>query len=123
MSPLGVPGDARHVVVTDSDEHGEEGHIIEDAETRIKMVQKRLFKKLPLIRQEIAQPILYGDDKPDIVIVGWGSTYGVMKEAVDALSPPHPPLIRGEKGVLPCCILARFIHSPPPPPSHIILIY
>ena len=35
VSPLAVPGDAKHVVVTDSDEHDEEGHIIEDAETRV----------------------------------------------------------------------------------------
>ena len=86
VSPLGIPGDARHVVVTDSDEHDEEGHIIEDAETRIKMVQKRLFKKLALIRQEMEPPVFYGDDKPEILIVGWGSTYGIMKEAVDLLS-------------------------------------
>lgn len=86
VSPLAVPGDARHVVVTDSDEHDEEGHIVEDAGIRIRMVQKRLLKKMPLIRLEISQPILYGDDKPDIVIIGWGSTYGVMKEAVDSLS-------------------------------------
>ena len=51
VSPLGVPGDARHVVVTDSDEHDEEGHIVEDAETRKKMVDKRLFKKMPLINK------------------------------------------------------------------------
>jgi len=95
VSPLGVPGEAKHLVVTDSDEHDEEGHIVEDAETRIKMVNKRLFKKLPLIRQEIEPPVLYGDSKPDIVVVGWGSNYGVMKEAVDVLSPPHPPLGKG----------------------------
>jgi 2-oxoglutarate ferredoxin oxidoreductase subunit alpha len=86
VSPLGVPGTARHVVVTDSDEHDEEGHIVEDAETRIRMVQKRLLKKLPLIRQEISPPFFYGDQNPDIVILGWGSTYGAMKESVDILS-------------------------------------
>lgn len=86
ISLLAIPGDSRHLVVTDSDEHDEEGHIIEDAETRIKMVQKRLLKKLPLIRQEIEPPLLYGDTKPDILLVGWGSTYGVMREAVDELS-------------------------------------
>ncbi len=95
VSPLGVSGDATHLVVTDSDEHDEEGHIVEDAETRIKMVNKRLFKKLPLIKQEIEPPALYGDTKPEIVLVGWGSTYGVMKEAIDELSPPHPPLGKG----------------------------
>jgi len=86
ISPLGVPGDSKHLVVTDSDEHDEAGHIIEDAETRIKMVNKRLFKKLPFIKQEIDPPVLYGDNTPDIVLVGWGSTYGVMKESVDDLS-------------------------------------
>lgn len=86
ISPMAVPGESGHLVVTDSDEHDEEGHMIEDAETRIKMTQKRLMKKLPLIRQEIEPPLLYGSDRPDIVIVGWGSTYGVMKEAVDVLS-------------------------------------
>jgi 2-oxoglutarate ferredoxin oxidoreductase subunit alpha len=86
VSPLGIPGDSRNLVVTDSDEHDEEGHLIEDAETRVKMVEKRLFKKLPLIRQEIAPPFLYGNDHPDIVLTGWGSTYGVIKEAVDSLS-------------------------------------
>jgi 2-oxoglutarate ferredoxin oxidoreductase subunit alpha len=86
VSPFGVPGDSKHLVVTDSDEHDEGGHIIEDAETRIKMVEKRLFKKLPLIRQEIDPPIFYGDNKPETVIVGWGSTYGVMREVVDVLS-------------------------------------
>ncbi len=85
VSLLGVPGDARHVVVTDSDEHDEDGHIIEDAETRIKMVQKRLFKKLPLLKTEISAPYFYGDNDPEILITGWGSTYGVIKEVVDIL--------------------------------------
>ncbi len=85
-TPLGVPGDARHLVVTDSDEHDEEGHIVEDALTRVKMVEKRLFKKLPLIKQEIAPPFLYGDHDPQVVLTGWGSTYGVMKEVVDELA-------------------------------------
>jgi 2-oxoglutarate ferredoxin oxidoreductase subunit alpha len=86
ISPLGVPGDSKHLVVTDSDEHNDEGHIIEDAETRVKMVNKRLFRKLPLIRQEIEPPSLYGSSQPEILIVGWGSTFGVVKEVVDALS-------------------------------------
>ncbi len=86
VSPFGVPGESAHLIVTDSDEHSEEGHIIEDAETRIKMVEKRLLRKMPLIKQEIESPVLFGNQRPEIVIVGWGSTYGVMKEAVDFLS-------------------------------------
>lgn len=86
ISPLGVPGDAEHVVVVDSDEHDEEGHLVEDAETRIRMTDKRLFRKLPLIKHEIAPPVLYGSESPEIAVVCWGSLYGVVKESVDALS-------------------------------------
>ncbi len=86
VSPFGVPGDSVCPVVTDSDEHDEEGHIIEDAGTRIKMVEKRLFRKMSLLRQEMAPPVFYGDERPDILIVGWGSPFGVMKESVDELS-------------------------------------
>jgi 2-oxoglutarate ferredoxin oxidoreductase subunit alpha len=50
------------------------------------MVQKRLLKKLPLIRKEITPPLMYGSSNPEIVLVGWGSTYGVVREAVDVLS-------------------------------------
>ncbi len=86
VSPLGVPGDAKHLVVTDSDEHDEDGHISENAAMRVAMVEKRLLKKMPLIRREITPPFLYGDKNPRVVLVGWGSTYGVMKETVDALA-------------------------------------
>jgi 2-oxoglutarate ferredoxin oxidoreductase subunit alpha len=34
-------------------------------------------------------PLIYGSEKPDVVLVGWGSNYGVMKESVDALSSDH----------------------------------
>jgi 2-oxoglutarate ferredoxin oxidoreductase subunit alpha len=85
ISPLAIPGECgKHLVVADSDEHSEEGHIIEDGETRNKMVEKRLLKKLPLIRKEIESPLLYGNPSPKIVLVGHGSTYGVIKEIVDS---------------------------------------
>lgn len=89
VSPFGVPGDSEHLVVTDSDEHDEEGHIIEDAETRIKMVEKRLFRKMPLIQAEIEPPKLYGVKEPEVVLISWGSTYGIVKEVVDELSKEH----------------------------------
>jgi 2-oxoglutarate/2-oxoacid ferredoxin oxidoreductase subunit alpha len=86
ISPLAVPGESKHLVVVDSDEHDEEGHIIEDAETRNRMVEKRLFRKLPLIHREIAPPTLYGADDPEVVLTGFGSTFGVIKEVVDELA-------------------------------------
>lgn len=85
VSPMAVPGDAPHVVVTDSDEHDEDGHIIEDAETRRRMVEKRFHKKMPNIRREMEPPLQYGSEDPELLLVGWGSNYGVMKEAVDTM--------------------------------------
>jgi len=82
---MAVPGDSRHVVVTDSDEHDEDGHLIEDAETRVKMIDKRLFRKIPLIKRKLRRRFFMGC-RPEIVLVGWGSTYGVIKEAVGELS-------------------------------------
>lgn len=84
VSPLGVPGDADFLVVTDSDEHDAEGHMVEDAETRIRMTEKRLFKKNKLLGGEISPPLFYGDPSARTVIVGWGSMFGLLKEAVDS---------------------------------------
>jgi len=108
VTPLGVPGDAKHIVVTDSDEHDEEGHIVEDAETRVKMVQKRLFNKLPLIRQEIAPPFLYGDHDPETVLVGWGSTYGMLREAVDEIAKSRSIAMLHFSEVYPLPLLETF---------------
>lgn len=89
ISPLAVPGESRHLVVVDSDEHDENGHIIEDGSTRKDMVEKRLHRKIEPLRREIAPPVLYGREKPEIVLVGYGSTYGVLKETVDVLRDAH----------------------------------
>jgi len=115
VTPLGILGDASHVVVTDSDEHDEEGHMVEDAQTRLKMIDKRLFKKLERLKKEINPPILYGSEKPDIVLVGWGSTYGVIKEAVDILSPPNPPLSKGGIGGGIACLHFSEVYPFPSP--------
>jgi 2-oxoglutarate ferredoxin oxidoreductase subunit alpha len=85
VSPLAVPGDAKHLVVTDSDEHTEDGHITEDAVIRVAMTEKRLFAKLPGMHGEIAPPFLCGDHDPEIVIVCWGSLFGLVREALDEL--------------------------------------
>ena len=55
ISPRALPGQGKALVVTDSDEHDEAGHMIEDAATRNAQVQKRL-RKLNGLRREIAAP-------------------------------------------------------------------
>ena len=84
ISPRAFPGQDGILVSTDADEHDEAGHLIEDAETRIRMVQKRM-RKLSGLEQEIAPPRLYGPEKAATTLIGWGSTYGALREAVDTL--------------------------------------
>jgi 2-oxoglutarate ferredoxin oxidoreductase subunit alpha len=86
ISPFAVPGRSKGVVVADSDEHDEDGHLTESAEIRNRMVEKRLLRKLPLLKAEVAPPLLHGNQEAETVVVGWGSTYGVLREAVDCLS-------------------------------------
>ncbi|MBI3040206.1 MAG: 2-oxoacid:acceptor oxidoreductase subunit alpha [Chloroflexi bacterium] len=84
ISPRAFPGREGILVATDADEHNEAGHLIEDAETRTEMVQKRL-RKLFSLKQEMAAPQLYGAKKAKTTLIGWGSTYGALREAVDIL--------------------------------------
>jgi 2-oxoglutarate ferredoxin oxidoreductase subunit alpha len=84
VSPRVIPGQADALVVTDSDEHTEDGHITESAQVRDRMVKKRL-KKLDGIRREIGSPYTYGLDGAETVLLSWGSTFGALREAIDRL--------------------------------------
>jgi 2-oxoglutarate/2-oxoacid ferredoxin oxidoreductase subunit alpha len=86
VSPRLLPGTlAGEVVLVDSDEHDERGNIIEDAATRRAMVEKRL-SKLTGLAQEMEEPLLYGSAEAEVLLLGWGSTGGVLREAVDLLT-------------------------------------
>jgi 2-oxoglutarate ferredoxin oxidoreductase subunit alpha len=71
-------------VLVDSDEHTEYSHITESAEVRNAQMEKRM-KKLELIKRDILEPEYFGGDAPEVLLVGWGSTYGALKEAVALL--------------------------------------
>ena len=87
ISPLAYPGQLEDdVVLVDSDEHDEDGHIVEDAETRIKMVEKRDAKLQKLAAEELVEPEYYGADEIDYLMLSWGSTYGPALEAKELLS-------------------------------------
>lgn len=80
VSPRLLPGVTKHLVVADSDEHTEEGHITEDLTVRRKMVDKRL-KKGEGIKAEVIPPQVQGDERPDLLMVSWGSSKGAVLEA------------------------------------------
>jgi 2-oxoglutarate ferredoxin oxidoreductase subunit alpha len=84
VSPRLLPGLTEHLVVADSDEHTEDGHITEDLLVRTQMVQKRL-KKGAGIRAECIPPELQGAEKPDLLLVCWGSNKGAVEEAAKTM--------------------------------------
>ncbi|MHC4187078.1 MAG: 2-oxoacid:acceptor oxidoreductase subunit alpha [Planctomycetota bacterium] len=81
LSPRGIPGYGDGLVCVDSDEHDTEGHITEDLDLRVEMVDKRL-KKLKLLKSENIAPELVGSEDYKHLIVCWGSTFNIIKEAM-----------------------------------------
>ena len=89
ISPRALPGLEGYVHMVVTDEHDENSSLISDEFTnphkRRKMVEKRGRKFKPAIK-DIKAPELEGAADADITLVGWGSSYGVIKEAVDILA-------------------------------------
>lgn len=84
VSPRLLPGMSEHLVVADSDEHTEDGHLTEDLSISSRMVEKRLRKGGGL-REEVIPPTMVGEAKPDLLLVCWGSTKGAVQEAASSL--------------------------------------
>ncbi len=85
ISPRGIPNNGEGLVRADSDEHDENGLITEDMEIRVKMVEKR-NSKLNNFKNEGFAPLLSGPKDYRVLCVGWGSTYHVIREALDRLN-------------------------------------
>lgn len=82
ISPRAVPGYGDGLVCCDSDEHDERGQITESYIVREAMVEKRK-RKLEQLRDAAIAPQIIGSE--DIAVVGWGSTKGVISEALSLL--------------------------------------
>jgi 2-oxoglutarate/2-oxoacid ferredoxin oxidoreductase subunit alpha len=84
ISPMIRPGSGSNLVCCDSDEHDEAGHITEDLEMRVRMVEKRL-RKSKALQKEIAPPELYRISDAEIALVCWGSSRNAAAEAADEM--------------------------------------
>ena len=89
VSPRALPGLEGFVHVVATDEHDQDGVLISDEFTnphkRRRMVEKRA-RKIANLADQIAPPTLEGAADADVTLIGWGSTYGVIKEAVAQLA-------------------------------------
>jgi 2-oxoglutarate/2-oxoacid ferredoxin oxidoreductase subunit alpha len=85
VSPRAYPFSGGPLIVTDSDEHDEAGHMIEDALLRTQMMDKRM-KKMEGMKQQVLTPWYINKPGADLILVGWGSTFGAIHEAAIILN-------------------------------------
>lgn len=84
ISPRAIPSYGSGLVCVDSDEHTEEGIIVEDPMIRKTMVDKRLGK-FDEISTELVPLEFIGSKDYKTLVIGWGSTYSVIKEVISKL--------------------------------------
>jgi 2-oxoglutarate ferredoxin oxidoreductase subunit alpha len=89
ISPRAIPGLPGYLYVSGTDEHDEDGVLLSDVYTdtvrRKKMVDKRV-RKMSTVLDHLPAPILEGPAQAEVTVVGWGSTGGVITEAVERLN-------------------------------------
>ena len=88
-SPRALPGTPGYVHVVATDEHDEDGVLISDEFTdphkRQAMHEKRM-RKMDNMLTLIERPKIFGPAQADVTLVGWGSTQGVIREAMEQLA-------------------------------------
>ena len=79
-APPGTPmTDGKYPLITGL-EHDEMGHPTGSPKLHMSMTAKRR-SKLQKLAAEIPLPEIYGDQEGDVLLVGWGSTYGPIHDA------------------------------------------
>lgn len=111
VSPRILPGKFESaVVLVDSDEHTEDSQITESAEVRNAQMEKRM-RKLEFLKEELIEPDYFGAPLPETLLIGWGSIYGPLKEAVEMLQKDGVSagaLVFGDLYPLPTKLLEKY---------------
>jgi 2-oxoglutarate ferredoxin oxidoreductase subunit alpha len=104
ISPRAVPGVPGHIHVAATDEHDEDGTLISDEFTnpaKRRMMADKRARKMETVLSQIAPPKLVGPESAQVTLLGWGSTEGVIREAIEKLA--------AEEGIVANQIAVRWI--------------
>lgn len=82
VSPMSYPGIKGGEYLGSGIEHDERGFPRGDAENHARMTEKR-WRKMEYIKKEFRFERFYGPTESKLGIIAWGSTKGVVKEAVN----------------------------------------
>ncbi|MCI4327727.1 MAG: 2-oxoacid:acceptor oxidoreductase subunit alpha [Thermoplasmata archaeon] len=80
VSPYVPPGTPGVLAQVTGNEHNEMGHVSVNPVNRVKMMDKRMGKLLH-VEPELPVPHMFGDPQAKIGIIGYGSTFGPIREA------------------------------------------
>ena len=89
ISPRAVPGTPGHVHVVATDEHDEDGVLISDEFTdphKRQAIMERRGRKMDGVLTMLNPPRFTGPAGAEVTLLGWGSTEGVIDEAVEQLA-------------------------------------
>lgn len=84
ITPRWIPGAKADTYCAQGDEHNADGSVDETAENAVQQMEKRM-EKLAALHDSLPDPKLYGAQKPEVLLVGWGSTKGVVLDAMELL--------------------------------------
>jgi len=89
ISPRALPGTPGHIHVAATDEHDEDGVLISDEFTdphKRQMMHEKRMRKMDGVLKRIPAPKRVGPEDALVTLVGWGSTEGVILEAIEKLA-------------------------------------
>jgi 2-oxoglutarate ferredoxin oxidoreductase subunit alpha len=89
ISPRAVPGTPGYVHVVATDEHDEDGVLISDEFTdprKRQAIHEKRMRKMEGVLPLLEPPELHGAADARVTLVGWGSTEGVIREAMQHLA-------------------------------------
>lgn len=84
VSPRALPGMRNGLHMVESNEHDEKGYRDEEPENRTRMMQKRM-RKLKSAAKDLIPPKIWGERDAELGIIGFGSTFGPIQEAMEQL--------------------------------------
>jgi len=89
ISPRAVAGTPGHVHVVATDEHDEAGVLISDEFTdphKRQAIHEKRMRKMDGVLPLLPPPALFGAADARVTLLGWGSTEGVIREAIGQLA-------------------------------------
>lgn len=83
ISPRWLPGSKAATYNAQGDEHNAEGDVDESGPNAKAQMEKRM-RKVEALKKSLPEPVLIGAEKPDLLLVGWGSTKPTVEDVLKA---------------------------------------